>query len=38
MPTLARLRDGRIMQDIASTTNLEFKMLIVPVRNPLILK
>jgi predicted ester cyclase len=33
-----RLRDGKIIENIVSATNLEFEMLIAPVLTPLILK
>ena len=35
---VARLRDGRIVENIVSATNLEFEMLMAPVLTPLILK
>lgn len=35
---VARLRDGRIIENIVSATNLEFEMLMAPVLTPLILK
>jgi predicted ester cyclase len=35
---VARLRDGRIVENIVSATNLEFEMLMAPVLAPLILK
>ncbi len=35
---VARLRDGLIVENIVSATNLEFEMLIAPVLAPLILK
>lgn len=35
---VARLRDGRIVENIVSATNLEFEMLMAPVLSPLILK
>ncbi|WP_285711480.1 ester cyclase [Erythrobacter oryzae] len=35
---VARLRDGRIIENIVSATNLEFEMLMAPVLAPLILK
>lgn len=33
-----RLRDGKIVENIVSATNLEFEMLMAPVLSPLILK
>jgi hypothetical protein len=33
-----RLRDGKIVENIVSATNLEFEMLMAPVLIPLILK
>jgi predicted ester cyclase len=35
---VARVRDGRIVENIVSATNLEFEMLMAPVLAPLILK
>lgn len=35
---VARLRDGRIVENIVSATNLEFEMLMAPVLAPMILK
>lgn len=35
---VARLKDGRIVENIVSATNLEFEMLMAPVLGPLILK
>jgi predicted ester cyclase len=35
---VARLKDGRITENIVSATNLEFEMLMAPVLAPLILK
>ena len=35
---VARIRDGRIIENIVSATNLEFEMLMAPVLSPLILK
>ncbi len=35
---VARLKDGRIVENIVSATNLEFEMLMAPVLAPLILK
>lgn len=35
---VARLRNGRIVENIVSATNLEFEMLMAPVLTPLILK
>ena len=35
---VARLRNGRIVENIVSATNLEFEMLMAPVLAPLILK
>lgn len=35
---VARLRDGLIVENIVSATNLEFEMLMAPVLTPLILK
>lgn len=35
---VARLRDGRIVENIVSATNLEFEMLMAPALTPLILK
>ena len=35
---VARFRDGRIVENIVSATNLEFEMLMAPVLTPLILK
>ena len=33
-----RLRDGKIVENVVSATNLEFEMLMAPVLTPLILK
>lgn len=35
---VARLRDGRIVENIVSATNLEFEMLMAPILTPMILK
>lgn len=35
---VARVRDGRIVENIVSATNLEFEMLMAPVLTPMILK
>jgi predicted ester cyclase len=35
---IMRLRDGKIVENVVSATNLEFKMLMDPVLTPLILK
>lgn len=35
---VARLRDGKIVENIVSATNLEFEMLMAPVLTPMILK
>ncbi len=35
---VARVRDGRIVENIVSATNLEFEMLMAPVLAPMILK
>jgi hypothetical protein len=35
---VARLRDGVIVENIVSATNLEFEMLMAPVLAPMILK
>lgn len=35
---VARLRDGQIIENIVSATNLEFEMLMAPVLTPMILK
>lgn len=35
---VARLEDGRIIENIVSATNLEFEMLMAPVLTPMILK
>ncbi len=35
---VARVQDGRIVQNIVSATNLEFEMLMAPVLTPMILK
>lgn len=35
---VARVRDGKIVENIVSATNLEFEMLMAPVLTPLILK
>lgn len=35
---IMRLRDGKIVENIVSATNLEFEMLMAPVLTPLILK
>ncbi|BDG73533.1 ester cyclase [Roseomonas fluvialis] len=35
---VARLRDGRIVENIVSATNLEFEMLMAPVLAPMILR
>ncbi len=35
---VARLKDGRIIENIVSATNLEFEMLMAPVLSPMILK
>lgn len=35
---VARLRDGLIVENIVSATNLEFEMLMAPVLTPMILK
>ncbi len=35
---VARLRDGKIIENIVSATNLEFEMLMAPVLSPMILK
>jgi hypothetical protein len=33
-----RLREGKIVENVVSATNLEFEMLMAPVLTPLILK
>lgn len=35
---IMRLRDGKIIENIVSATNLEFEMLMAPVLAPLLLK
>lgn len=35
---VARLKDGKIVENIVSATNLEFEMLMAPVLSPMILK
>lgn len=35
---VARLKDGKIIENIVSATNLEFEMLMAPVLSPMILK
>lgn len=35
---VARLKDGRIVENIVSATNLEFEMLMAPILTPLILR
>lgn len=35
---VARLRDGKIVENVVSATNLEFEMLMAPVLSPMILK
>ena len=34
---VARLKDGKIIENIVSATNLEFEMLMAPVLSPMIL-